>query len=56
MSLPSTGSEVVIGPDVQILGLDLDNDKGTDMREKQREDNCSYLREKTISVSAISIT
>ncbi len=54
--VPPSGPKVVIEPDGQALGQDSGNDKGADMREKQRGDNYSHLGEKAVSDSAIAIT
>lgn len=51
------GPLVVIGPDGQALGQDSGNDKGADMREKERGDNYSHLGGKrAVSDSTITIT
>lgn len=56
MPLPPAGPQVVNGPDGQALGQDSGNDKGADMREKEKGDNYSHLGEKAVSDSTIAIT
>lgn len=56
MPLPPTGPQVGLGPDGQAVGQDSGNDKGADMREKEKGDNYSHLGEKAISDFTIAIT
>lgn len=56
MPLPPPGPQVVVGPDGQALGQDSGNDKGADMREKEKGDNYSHLGEKSVSDFTIAIT
>lgn len=53
---PPPGPQVVVGPDGQALGQDAGNDKGADMREKEKGDNYSHLGEKSVSDFTIAIT